>query len=120
MTLKELLLLLFIFNSFLTFGIYELMHVEYQDENNPTQGVVREQCGLFYKLHLAIVNRIGFFAAKPFCVCIPCMASIHSTYFYWGAMYLTNNINQHSLITYFAYAICLVGFNHIVVKIINK
>jgi hypothetical protein len=114
------LILLFLANSLLIFGIYELMHVEYQDENNPSQGVLREQCGLFYKIHLAIVNRIGVFATKPICICIPCMASIHSIYFYWTTMYLTNNINQQSAIIYVAYSLSLIGFNHIVAKLINK
>jgi len=114
------LVVLFLFNSLWIFGLYELFAAEFIDESHPDLGIDNDSKGLFWKVKQWSVINIGWFYSKPICLCPPCMASLHSLYFYWTAMLVTGNINHYSLLIYFAYAICLVGFNHIVVKILNR
>lgn len=49
---------------------------------------------------------------KPLIGCPTCMASVHSTYFFWGVM----PWNEHSLIIYPLYAIALAGLNALIHK----
>ena len=114
------LLLIFIANSLWIWGIYELCSVDFLDEDHPEHGVDLNSKGLFWKVKEQSVIRLGWFASKPICVCPPCMASLHSTYFFWIAMYVTNNINQYSVLIYIAYAVCLVGFNRLVAVVTNR
>lgn len=51
---------------------------------------------------------------KPLCGCLPCMASFHSIYPYWSAMYFGNNLSIEAIVFYPIYIIALSGINYLI------
>lgn len=84
--------------------IFGLWRVCYYDRMN------YDENGIFWKVGKLIYDNAGEFWSKPVLRCPPCMASIHSTYFF-GAAAIITGWEVWMLPLYFLYAICLVGFN---------
>lgn len=65
---------------------------------------------VLWKLRYYAEKYLGEFWSKPFFTCPTCMASVHSTYFYWAVMPFT----LHSLIIYPFYIVGLAGLTSII------
>lgn len=65
---------------------------------------------------------IGDYWSKPIITCPTCMASIHSTYFYFSYVAINNSDESIStiLIFYPAYVIALAGLNTLITSFIDK
>jgi hypothetical protein len=98
-------------NSLVIFGINKATAFEFchPDDNGSDfcdgDGVDKDSKMVLYRFRLWSIQSLGNFWSKPLFTCPPCMASVHSTYFYWGLMPAT----QESLILYPLYVLGLSG-----------
>lgn len=109
-------LLLFLFNSLWIFGVYELCSVDFLDDDYPEHGINEDTKGLFWKVKQFSILHFGWFYSKPICLCPPCMASLHSLYIFFAAQYLFDTITPLDGLIWLFYAVCLVGFNSLIVN----
>lgn len=107
---------LFLFNSLYIFGLYNLCDVEFLDDDHPQHGVSDDTKNLLWKVKQWSVVNLGWFYSKPICVCPPCMASLHSLYVFWTAVYLFGSIEPVTVLYYLFYAVALSGFNYLILK----
>ena len=114
------LILLLIVNSFVCFGFWNAcLYVPKKMGRNPSR-LDCENCFIVIQKEvkgiLWFVEKwaIGKWFYKPVCGCLPCMASLHSTYVYWMFMFVSNEINVESLMMYPIYILALSGLNHLI------
>lgn len=118
MTLQHYITLL-LFNSLWIFGLYKLFYADFIDIDYPEHGIDERSKGLFSMVSVWAVKRFGIHFSKPICLCPPCMASIHSTYIFWTAVYLFGSITPVTILCYLFYAVCLSGLNYLIIEILN-
>jgi len=109
-------LLLFLFNSLWIFGLYELFYIEFLDDDYPEHGINEDSKGLLWKVKRWSILTFGWFYSKPICLCPPCMASLHSLYVFFAAQYLFDKIELLDGLIWLFYAVCLTGFNSLLLK----
>lgn len=102
------LLIILILNSFVCFGFWNACL--YLPENL-ILGRNEDEKGVLWFVEKWSQGKWFY---KPLCGCIPCMASIHSTYVYWTFMFVSDAINWESLIIYPIYIIALSGLNYLI------
>ena len=119
MTLLDYLIL-FLFNSLWIFGVYELCYVEFLHDDYPEQGVNEDSKGLLWWVKQYSVMAFGWFYSKPICTWPHCMASLHSLYIFFTAQALFDIITPVDWIYWLLYAVCLSGFNHLLLKVLHK
>lgn len=107
--------ILFYFNHLHIFGFYSLFYVEYLSNSNPEAGDVESSRGLLWFINYKVTCKIGQHWAKPLFICPPCMASVHSSYIYWGAALLVG-YEPYMIPLYLFYSISLSGFNLLKIK----
>lgn len=113
-------IILLLFNSLWIFGLYKLFEVEFVDIDYPENGIYDKSKGLLSSVSVWAVKNFGFFYSKPICLCPPCMASLHSTYIFWTAVFLFGKIEPITLLYYLFYAVCLCGLNNLILLFLNK
>ena len=112
---------LILLNSLWVFGLYELFSCQFFSDNDPSLGVHEESKGLLWFVKYYSVKRFGWFYSKPICVCPPCMASIHSTYFFAAYWYFSGGtFSIATLAIYLIYAIALTGLNSLLTKLTHR
>lgn len=98
-------------NSLVIFGINKATAFEFchQDDREldfcDEDGIDKDSKMVLYRFRLWSLQSFGEFWSKPLFTCPPCMASVHSTYFYWMLMPPT----QESLVVYPLYVLGLSG-----------
>ncbi len=111
---------LLLFNSLWIFGLYKLFEADFYDRDYPEHGIDEKSKGLLSSFTVWCVTKFGFHYSKPICLCPPCMASIHSSYVFWLAVYLFGAITPVTVIYYLFYAVCLSGMNYLIIELLNK
>lgn len=107
-----LLPVIFYTNSLWIFGLSKLFHVELIDNDDYKFGDIKRSRGLFWFVSMLSFKVFGQRASNALCVCPPCMASIHSTYYYWIPALLFG-FHWIMIPLYLNYMICLSGYNYI-------
>ena len=100
------LLIILLINSLVCFGFWNACLYMPEDKLNDTQEIK----GVLWFIEKWAKDKWFY---KPLCHCLPCMASFHSTYVYWGFMFTLNSITWSALIIYPIYILALSGLNYI-------
>lgn len=108
------LLILLVVNSFVCYGFWNASNyaparsVIKQEGDRIVEKIEPEEKGVLWFIEKWSADK---WFHKPLCGCLPCMASFHSTYVYWGYMHSTNSLNLNAVIFYPVYILALSGLN---------
>lgn len=126
--MKDLILLL-ILNSFYIQGLFRSAMFEWKSnfmykpnrKNMVLQNIDKQYNMILWWIRYYSLKYIGDKWSKPIITCPTCMASFHSTYFYFGYAYWNNTINSiETFIIYPAYILILAGLNTMITSIIDN
>lgn len=107
------LLGLLLLNSLVCFGFWNACMYENTGEIEYINGKIH------YKYNKGVLWRLDKWARdkwfyKPLCGCVPCMASLHSTYVYFTFLYVTDQMVLGYFLIYPIYIIALSGVNYLI------
>ena len=107
------LLVILLFNSLVCFGFWNACLYENTGEIDYIDNKIhhRYNKGVLWRLDKWAKDKWFY---KPLCGCVPCMASIHSTYVYWAFMYVSDEITVSALMIYPVYILALSGLNYLI------
>lgn len=124
----EFVLLLMIFNSLFIQGLYRSSMFEWKSnfmykptKRNMSVANIDVQFNMiFWWVRYYSMKYFGDWWSKPIITCPTCMASIHSTYFYFTFVYFYSEINLITALIYIPYVFALAGMNTLITSIIDN
>ena len=108
-----LLIIILLLNSVAIFGFQIATAFDFIDDEYPENGIMPDSKMILWKVRYWCLKKLGYFWTKPVCICAPCMASIHSTYFYLFFLAVVN-FEMKWILFYPAYVLALAGLNYFI------
>lgn len=121
------IILLLIFNSLYIQGLYRSSTFEWKSnfvykptkKNMKIEYVEREYRMILWRLKYYSIKYIGDYWSKPIITCPTCMASVHSSYFYFTYLWFTNQIDFIHAVIYIPFVFSLAGLNTLITSLID-
>lgn len=122
------LTILVLFNSLFIQGLYRSAMFEWKSnfvykptkKNMSIKNIDKEFNMLLWFIRYYSIKYFGDKWSKPVITCPTCMASIHSSYFYFGFIFITSSITNVHLMLYVPYVFAVAGMNTLITSIIDK
>lgn len=121
-------ILLLIINSLFIQGLYRSSMFEWKSNfmykpnrnNMKIENVDSQYNMILWRFRYYAIKFLGNYWSKPVITCPTCMASIHSSYFYFGFIYLTNQFTLIHALIYIPYVFTLAGLNTLITSLIDN
>jgi len=108
------LLLMLPMNCLFCIGIHIITNYEENEVGQPTDKMI-----LWWLRYLSI-KHIGIYWSKPLFLCLPCMASVWGTIFYFTFLFaFMQNITIFAFLIWPFYIVSLSGLNYVVSRYID-
>lgn len=123
----QLIYLLFL-NSLLIQGLFRSSTFEWKSNfmykpnrnNMKIENIDSQYNMILWRFRYSVMKYFGSYWSKPIITCPTCMASIHSSYFYFGFIYFTNQFTLINGLLYIPYVFMLAGMNTLITAMIDK
>jgi hypothetical protein len=117
--IAEIFALLFL-NSIYIIGLHNAARFEYVTSDAPEYGIIENSKMILWRVRLFCLKTFGKFYSKGLITCPPCMAGVHSTYFYWLIVcFYCGYSSISALILYPLYVGALSGLIYVMVSVIE-
>lgn len=110
---------LLFFNCLYIYGVHIATEFEYRNESRSELGADEKSKMILWRLRFLSLKYLGPFYSKPLFTCPPCMASVHSSYFFWPVIIYLQGFHSEQLFLYVLYVGVLAGVNYMVGEVIH-